>query len=46
MKKIVQAIGIMMFALGVSLADSEMLIIPVALMAMGMLILYATERSE
>lgn len=31
-----ESIGIMMIALGVSTADSETLIVPIALMALGM----------
>ena len=45
MRKILETLGILMIALGVSTADSEWLIIPVTLMAMGFIIMGFVERS-
>lgn len=45
MKKILEFIGILMIALGVSTADSEWLIIPIALIAVGFVVMGFVERS-
>ena len=45
MKKIFEFIGLLMIALGVSTADSEVLIIPIALLAIGFVVMGLVERS-
>lgn len=45
-KKVVEAIGILMIALGVSIADSEWLIIPIGFITMGFIVMGIVERKE
>ena len=45
-KKIVEFIGILLIALGVSTADSEWLIIPIGFITMGFIVMSVVERSN
>ena len=44
MRKLINVFGVMMFVIGVCLADSEFVIIPLSLVVSGILTLYLTER--
>ena len=46
MKKMLEFIGILLIALGVSTADSEVLIIPIVLISIGFILMGFVERSE
>lgn len=46
MKRTLEIIGAILFVLGVSSADSELLFIPFSLVAMGMAFIFVAERSK
>ena len=45
-RKLLDVIGILMIALGVSIADSEWLIIPIGFITMGFIVMGIVERKE